>query len=54
MESELGPVRERAIEVRARSKELDEILGDGAERARSIAGATIREVKELMGLSNQR
>ena len=54
VEAELGSIRERAIEVRAHAKKLDEILGDGAERARSIAGVTIREVKELMGLLNQR
>ncbi|MFN2603651.1 MAG: tryptophan--tRNA ligase [Gemmatimonadaceae bacterium] len=54
METELGPIRERAIEVRARANELAEILGDGAERARSIARETMREVKELMGMSNTR
>jgi tryptophanyl-tRNA synthetase len=50
METELRPIRERAAEVRSRSKELSEILGDGAARARSIAGETLREAKELMGL----
>jgi tryptophanyl-tRNA synthetase len=54
METELGPIRERAIEVRARESELAEILGDGAARARSIARETMREVKELMGMSNTR
>jgi len=54
MENELGPIRERAIEVRANANKLDEILGDGAAHARSIASATIREVKELMGLSATR
>jgi tryptophanyl-tRNA synthetase len=51
MEVELGPIRERAIEVRARANELADILGDGAARARSIARETMREVKELMGMS---
>jgi len=54
MEAELGPIRERAIEVRARANELAEILGDGAERARTIARETMREVKELMGMSSTR
>ena len=54
METEVGPIRARAIEVRARASELAEILGDGAERARSIARETMREVKELMGMSNTR
>lgn len=54
MEAELGPIRERAIEVRARANELAEILGDGAARARSIAQETMREVKELMGMSATR
>src|SRR6476469_5914807 len=54
MEAELAPIRERAIEVRARANELAEILGDGAQRARSIARETMREVKELMGMSSTR
>ncbi len=51
MEAELRPIRERAAEVRARGNELDEILAAGAERARSIAAETLREVKHMMGLS---
>jgi len=54
MEAELGPIRERAIEVRAHANELAEILGDGAEHARTIARETMREVKELMGMSSTR
>ncbi|HLE56381.1 MAG TPA: tryptophan--tRNA ligase [Rhodothermia bacterium] len=50
MEVELRPIRERAAEVRSRSKEMGEILGDGAARARSIAGEVLRGAKELMGL----
>jgi tryptophanyl-tRNA synthetase len=50
MEAELRPIRERAAEIKSRSKELSEILGDGAARARSIAGGILRETKELMGL----
>ncbi len=51
MEAEVRPIRERAAEVRSRPKEIVDILGDGAARARSVAGETLREVKELMGLT---
>ncbi len=50
MEAELGPIRERAAQVRARSSELDEILAAGAAHARAVAKETLREVKHLMGL----
>ena len=51
MEKELAPIRERAAEIRAKSSTLTEILGDGAEHARSVARETMRETKELMGLA---
>ena len=51
MEKELAPIRERAKEIQANASMLDQILGDGAEHARSIARATMRETKELMGLA---
>jgi tryptophanyl-tRNA synthetase len=51
METELRPIRERAAEVKSRPNEINEILGDGAARARSIASETLREAKELMGLA---
>jgi len=51
MEAELAPIRERAAEVRSQPNEVSEILGDGAARARSIAGPILREAKELMGLA---
>ena len=50
MERELGPIRERAKEIRANAHQLGDILGDGAEKARAIARETMRETKELMGL----
>ena len=50
METELRPIRERAAEVRSRPEEINEILSDGATRARSIASEILREAKELMGL----
>ncbi len=50
MEKELRPIRERALEIRAREKDLNEILAAGAVTARKRAGETLREVKEMMGL----
>jgi len=50
MEKELRPIRERALEIRARQNDLDEILAAGAATARKRAGETLREVKEMMGL----
>ena len=51
MEVELKPIRERAAEVRSDTKKVDEILADGAARAQVIATETIRETKQLMGLT---
>jgi tryptophanyl-tRNA synthetase len=51
MERELAPIRERAAEIRANESQLDQILGDGAAHARSVARETIRETRELMGLA---
>lgn len=51
MEVELQPIRERAAVVRAESKSVGEILAAGASRARAIAAETLREVKQLMGLT---
>lgn len=49
MIQELTPIRERRAELLADRKQIEEILGDGAQRARAIAKETIREVKERMG-----
>ena len=51
IEKELAPIRERALGVRANTKELDEILAAGAATARAIASQTLREVRHLMGLA---
>jgi len=48
----LAPVRERAAEYRAHPERVREILGDGAARARVIAGETMAEVRERMGLGS--
>jgi len=50
MNTELAPIRARAVEIRARPEIVDQVIGDGAATARRVASATIREVKERMGL----
>jgi tryptophanyl-tRNA synthetase len=46
----LAPVRERYHELRADPDELEQILGDGADKARAIASATLLDVREAMGV----
>jgi len=48
---ELTPIRARAAEVRARPEQVEQVAGDGAATARRVAGTTMREVKEKMGLT---
>jgi tryptophanyl-tRNA synthetase len=45
----LAPLRERALELKSRPAEVDEILADGAHAARRIARETMLEVRERMG-----
>ncbi|MFN2397381.1 MAG: tryptophan--tRNA ligase [Gemmatimonadaceae bacterium] len=51
MRAELDPIRERAAELRARPGRISEILQAGADRCRALAGETLRQVKERMGLA---
>jgi tryptophanyl-tRNA synthetase len=51
MEAELGPVRERALALRSDKKRVLSILQDGAVRARSAAETTMKEVRDVMGLT---
>lgn len=46
----LRPMRERAAELRAEPGRIGEILGAGRDAARSVAGETMNEVREAMGL----
>jgi tryptophanyl-tRNA synthetase len=46
----LGPVRERYRELRQDEEGLERALGEGAERARAIAGPVMAEVREAMGI----
>jgi tryptophanyl-tRNA synthetase len=51
MIEELSPLRERAEKLRASPKRVLEVLQSGAEQAREIAGATLEEVRDVMGLT---
>jgi tryptophanyl-tRNA synthetase len=46
----LRPVRERYHELRSDDAEIERALAGGAERARSIASATLAEVRAAMGV----
>jgi tryptophanyl-tRNA synthetase len=50
----LMPVREHYTELRADEASLEAILADGAERARKIAGETLADVRERMGVGTPR
>ncbi len=50
----LAPVRERYAELRADEGSLEAILADGAARAREIAGETLADVRERMGVGAPR
>jgi tryptophanyl-tRNA synthetase len=46
----LAPVRERYTALRADERTLEEILGDGAGRARALAAETVADVRRRMGV----
>jgi tryptophanyl-tRNA synthetase len=46
----LGPVRERALELRADEAALEAVLAVGAEKARAIASVTLADVRARMGV----
>jgi tryptophanyl-tRNA synthetase len=50
----LAPVRERYTDLRGDEQKLEAILADGAERARRIAGETLADVRERMGVGAPR
>jgi tryptophanyl-tRNA synthetase len=50
MVAALKPIRERAFQLREEPERVDEILADGASTARRMAGETMREVRDRMGL----
>jgi tryptophanyl-tRNA synthetase len=46
----LGPIRERYLELTGDRPHLEEVLAEGAERARAIASGTLADVRERMGV----
>ena len=48
---ELAPIRERAQEFEENPKLVRSIIAEGNEAARDVAGDTLEEVREAMGLS---
>ena len=47
---ELKPIQMRRAELEHKTSYVDEVIKNGAEKARKIASETILEVKEKMGL----
>jgi tryptophanyl-tRNA synthetase len=48
--AELKPLQEKRAELEANPECVDQVIAQGAARARKIAGETLQEVKEKMGL----
>jgi tryptophanyl-tRNA synthetase len=51
MNAELTPIRARAADIRAHPERVEQVIQDGAATARGVAGATMRDVKDRMGLA---
>jgi tryptophanyl-tRNA synthetase len=50
LDAELVPIRRRAEELVRKPEEVARVLRDGAARCRQLAGETMREVRDAMGL----
>jgi tryptophanyl-tRNA synthetase len=50
LETELVPIRARAAELRAKPELVNERLAAGRDTCRKLAGETMREVRETMGM----
>ena len=48
---ELGPINERAKKYIESPELVQSIIGEGCEKARKIARDTMRDVREVMGIS---
>jgi tryptophanyl-tRNA synthetase len=46
----LEPIRQRYLDLSAEPERLDALVAEGAERARLVAGPTLNQVKQLIGL----
>jgi tryptophanyl-tRNA synthetase len=47
---ELRPIQERRKELEGKPEYVEKVIREGAEKAREIAGKTLKEVREKMGL----
>ena len=54
LEAVKGPIRERAVALRDRPAQVDEILAEGAAKARSTAEQTMELVRDRLGLRGRR
>jgi tryptophanyl-tRNA synthetase len=50
----LAPLQERYADLRGDEQRLEEILAEGAEKARAMAHATLADVREAMGVGRPR
>ena len=50
--SDLAPLQERYVELRAKPKLVTDALAQGGEQARAIAQKTMAEVHRAMGLTS--
>ena len=50
IDQELVPIREKRKELESNPEYVDRVIAEGAEKARKIASATVKEVKKKMGL----
>ncbi|MGH8503796.1 MAG: tryptophan--tRNA ligase [Gammaproteobacteria bacterium] len=50
IKAELGPIQERAKEYERDVDKVRDIVAEGCARARAVAGATLAEVRQAMGL----
>lgn len=46
----LAPIHKRRADLLKNTKKIDQILADGANKARKVAGQTLQEAKQAMGL----
>ncbi|MEY2440941.1 MAG: tryptophanyl-tRNA synthetase, partial [bacterium] len=52
--AELAPLQERYVVLRADEATLEAVLADGAAKARTIAAATLSDVRDAMGVGPPR
>lgn len=51
IDKEISPIREKRAELEKNPEYVDQVIEQGAKKARVIANKTVKEVKEKMGLS---